>query len=151
MPAWSVQTRRAQPRYSKDARVYGHTNMAMHDTEYLSYRVHPPFEHHTVIRAWCKYCRPGRRKPDVPRPDIVGMRRSMGIRLRPCTTTNTYRVPLPPPPPARPSPSPSPPPRYTHGNNDDVNILGDIRGPSPPPQEMDADHQSHRLAGPHEC
>ena len=30
MPAWLVKTRRAPPRHSRDARVYGHTTTAMH-------------------------------------------------------------------------------------------------------------------------
>ena len=34
MSAWSVKTRRAPFRYCRDARVYGHTTTAMHDTEY---------------------------------------------------------------------------------------------------------------------
>ena len=42
-------------------------------------------------RAWCKQFLSGRRKPDVLRPDIVGMQGSTGmvIRLRPCMTENT--------------------------------------------------------------
>ena len=31
MPAWLVKTRRAPSRYSRDARVYGHTTTAMHN------------------------------------------------------------------------------------------------------------------------
>ena len=34
MPGWSVKARRAPSRYCRDARVYGHTTTAMHDTEY---------------------------------------------------------------------------------------------------------------------
>ena len=30
MPAWSMNTQRAPPRYSRDARVYGHATTAMH-------------------------------------------------------------------------------------------------------------------------
>ena len=51
-------------------------------------------QHLTALRAWCKLCLPGRWKPDVLRPGIVGMRESMVIRLRPCMTMST-----PPPPP----------------------------------------------------
>ena len=43
-------------------------------------------QHLSALRAWCKQCPPGRWKPNVLRPGIVGMRRSMVIRLRPCTT-----------------------------------------------------------------
>ena len=43
-------------------------------------------EHVTARRAWCKQCLPGWCKPDVLRPGIVGMRGSMVIRLRPCTS-----------------------------------------------------------------
>ena len=34
MSAWSVKIRRASSRHCRDARVYGHTTTAMHDTEY---------------------------------------------------------------------------------------------------------------------
>ena len=40
-------------------------------------------EHLTVLRAWCKQCGPGRRKPGMLRPSIVGMCGSMDVRLRP--------------------------------------------------------------------
>ena len=35
------------------------------------------------FRAWCERCLPGRRKPDVFRLGVVGMRGCMVIRLRP--------------------------------------------------------------------
>ena len=43
----------------------------------------------TALRAWCKQCLPGRSKPDVLRPGIVGMRGSIVIRLRPCMIMST--------------------------------------------------------------
>ena len=43
----------------------------------------------TAIRAWCKQCLPGQRKPDVLCPGNVGMRGPMIIRLRPCMLMNT--------------------------------------------------------------
>ena len=52
-------------------------------------------QHPTELRAWCKQCLPGRLKPDVLRPVIVGTRGPMVTRLRPCMTTST--------PPSRPS------------------------------------------------
>ena len=52
-----------------------------------------PAQHPAALRARCKQCLPGRRKPDVLRPGIVGMRRSRVIRLRPRMTMST---PFPP-------------------------------------------------------
>ena len=43
MSTWSVKTRRAPCRHYRDARVYGHTTMAMHDDEYT-----PPY----VLYTW---------------------------------------------------------------------------------------------------
>ena len=50
----------------------------------------------SALRGWCKQCLPGRRKPDVLRPGIVGMRGSMVVRLRPCMITSiSTPAPLP--------------------------------------------------------
>ena len=38
MSAWSVKARRAPSRHCRDARVYGHTTTAMHDSEYTPCR-----------------------------------------------------------------------------------------------------------------
>ena len=46
-------------------------------------------EHLTALRASCKHSPPGRRKRDVLRPGMVGMRGSMVIRLRPCMIVST--------------------------------------------------------------
>ena len=46
-------------------------------------------EHLTVLRDWCKQCRPGQSTPDVLGPGIVGMRGSMVVQLRPCRKIRT--------------------------------------------------------------
>ena len=54
----------------------------------------------TPLRAWCKQCLPGRSKPDMLRPGIVGMRGgSMAIRLRPCMRSSASLLSSTPPPP----------------------------------------------------
>lgn len=42
-----------------------------------------------ALRSWCKYCLPGRLKPDLLSPGVVGMRGPTIVRLRPC---NTMRI-----------------------------------------------------------
>ena len=42
MSAWSVNTRLALSRHSRDARVYGHPTTAMHDIEYISHVEYTP-------------------------------------------------------------------------------------------------------------
>ena len=47
----------------------------------------------TAFRAWCKQCLFGRRKPDVVRPGMAGMRESLLIRLRACTPSPLLSAP----------------------------------------------------------
>ena len=55
--------------------------------------------HLTALRAWCKQCLPGQRKPDMPRiVRMLRMRGSMVIRLRPCMRSNRYPLSSTPPP-----------------------------------------------------
>ena len=62
-----------------------------------------PAGHLTALRTGCKQCRPGRWKPDMLRPGIVGKRGSMVIRLRPCLRSSTSLLSSTPPlPPRRP-------------------------------------------------
>ena len=53
-------------------------------------------QHLTSLRNCCNQCLSGRWKPDVPRPGIVRMRRSMVIRLRPCMKMSTTPLPTHP-------------------------------------------------------
>ena len=46
-------------------------------------------QHLTALRTWYKQCVPGRWKPDVLRPGIVGMREFMVIPLRSCMIMST--------------------------------------------------------------
>ena len=60
MPVWSVETRRASSRHSRDAKVYGHTTTAMHGAEYTP--IPPPllcYTHPTCIR-YLTHGTPGR-------------------------------------------------------------------------------------------
>ena len=74
-------------------------------------------EHLTALRAWCcKECLPCRRKPDVLRPRVVGVRGSMTLKttamydmlytfppiyvLPPAAALAAPFIPPPPPPPA---------------------------------------------------
>ena len=50
------------------------------------FTVHAIAEHLTVLLAWCKLFLRGR-KPDVLRPDFVGMRGLIVLRLGPCIIT----------------------------------------------------------------
>ena len=43
-----------------------------------------------LLPIWHQQCLPGRWKPDVLRPGIVGVRGSMGKRLRPCMIMSTH-------------------------------------------------------------
>ena len=107
MSTWLVKTRRAPSRHSRDARVYGHTTTAMHK---LSTPPPPLLQHLAALRAWCKQCLPGRLKPDMLRPRIVGMRGSIPYGHT-TTAMYEYRVHPASSPPPRPSPflrAPSP-------------------------------------------
>ena len=54
MSAWVVKTRRAPSRHSRDARVYGHTTMAMHKTSTppASSPPHPLYRRMTRRTLW---------------------------------------------------------------------------------------------------
>ena len=54
----------------------------------------PPTPHVCLGLGASNQCLPGRWKPDVIRPGIVGMQRSMVVRLRPCMDINTPLTPL---------------------------------------------------------
>ena len=49
---------------------------------------------HVSLRAWCKQCLPGRWKPGVLRPGIVGMQGSMVIYTTTAMHDNEY-IPVP--------------------------------------------------------
>ena len=66
-----------------------------------------PAEPLTVLRAWCKQCLPGRWKPHVLRPGVVGKRGTTVTRLRPCMMSSTpHPLPNPPTPPLYPTTPP---------------------------------------------
>ena len=60
-PAWSVKTRHAPSRHSRDARDYGRTTTAMHEIEYISPieytpRPPPPLPQSIIFYFWPKKC-----------------------------------------------------------------------------------------------
>ena len=60
MFAWSVKTRCAPSRHCRDARVYGHTTTAMHDTEYT-----PPPPRSTMVHLVASPVFPGSCKVEL--------------------------------------------------------------------------------------
>ena len=76
-PAWTVKRRHAPARHCRDARVYGHATIDMHEVE----RISPPIECtlHPLFAVGLVDGNP----TYMLRHGIEGMRVSMAIRLRP--------------------------------------------------------------------
>ena len=90
MSSWSVKTRRAPSRHSKDARVYGHTTTVMHTISTPASLIHP--------------CASVPRLSDPPPPSHLQLFAS-NASSRPTSTPSSYRnPPTPSPTPTNPAP-----------------------------------------------